>query len=900
MRWRPDRYGALRSLLGGRAVAEEVSEELEQHIAERTAANIARGMTAVAAREDALRRFGDVERFRRETERIDESIEREARRMEIVGTLRRELRQAWRGLRRSPGFAIVAVLTLALGIGASAAVYTLLHRVVLEPLPYPAAERLVRIDHPVPGIQEGQAWSLSTASFVYFREQARSLDDVAVYWPNRSNVRTGESAIMGDVVQVSANLFDLLGARAATGRLLLPSDDEPDATRVAVLSHGYWERELGGDPRVVGTTLELEGAPVEIVGIAERDFQLPEQPADVYVARRIAVAGPHYNWHHLSAIGRLAPGVALPAAQAELATLTSQLADVHPGVYNPDFIERSTFGVRLRDLREAVVGDTARVLWIVLGSVMLVLLIACANVANLFLVRSEARQNELTIRSALGATRGHLVVQAFSDAILLCILAGAVGLLLAQNGVKLVVTLAPTALPRVTDAGLAWQTVAFVLALVLLSACVFALFPLLRRIDWSLLREGARGSTASRRQLRVRGALVTAQIALAVILLSGTGLMLRSFDQLRRVDLGVEADNLLVVPISLPSARYNDGWDPSVAFWRDLSQRVAELPGVQQVGTTTTVPLLETPGCAVLVNNPSGAEGGGLGCVPNVIITPGYFEALGIPVTGRTPTWNDVQSGTGAIVISRALAHRIWPGEDAIGRGIRVPNVAPDEGRWYEIVGVTGDVHMEGAEKPPTQVVYYPVRPIEGAPLWGRQTAMWLLVRTSGTDPLQLASPVRQIVREMEPAAAISELRTMEQVVQRSMARTSFIMTLIGIAGVMALVLSIVGLYGVIAYTVGLRRGEIGVRMALGAHASTVGGMIVLESLRLSVIGVLLGLIGAAATTGALRSLLFGVDPTDGLTLTVVAGLLLVIAAAASLIPARRAARVDPVESLKA
>jgi predicted permease len=720
-----------------------------------------------------------------------------------------------------------------------------------------------------------------------------------VYWPNNANVRAGESAIMADVIQVSANLFDLLGARAAHGRLLLPSDDEPGAVRVAVLDHGYWQRELGGDPAVVGRTLEWNGAPVEIVGVADAGFHIPEQPADVYVARRISFAGPHGNWHHLEAIGRMAPGVTLDALNAELVQLTADLPEAFPDVYGGGFMKGGGFTSRAQDLRAAIVGDTARVLWIMLGSVVLVLLIACANVANLFLVRNEARQNELTIRSALGASRAHILVQAFSEALLLTAAAGLLGLWLAHNGLKLVVALAPASLPRVGEAGIGWQTVGFVGALVLLTSIVFAAFPLLRRLDWSLLREGARGSTASRRQLAARSALVTAQIALAVVLLSAAGLMLRSFDHLRRVDVGVDTDNVLAVTVYLPAYAYSDGWDPTTNFWQTLSERLEALPGVSHAGTTSDVPLDGEPGCAVLVNRPAGAEGGGLGCIPNLIVTPGYFEALGIAVTGRTPTWDDVRSGTGAIVISRALAERIWPGEDAIGRLMRVPNMQPDEGSWYEIVGVADDVRMAGAHEAPTQIVYYPVRPIEGAPLWSPQYAQNLVVRTGTTNPLQLTASVRRIVREMEPAAALSEVRSMRQVARRSMARTSFIMTLIGVAGAMALVLSVVGLYGVIAYTVGRRRSEIGIRMALGARAANVGGMVMLDSLRLGAIGVVVGLVGAAFTTNTLRSLLFGVEPTDARTLTAVALLLLAVAALASLIPAQRAARVDPVESLK-
>ena len=816
-----------------------------------------------------------------------------------VDALGRELRQALRGLARAPGFTLVAVITLALGIGASSAIYTLLSVVVLEPLPYPAAERLVQIDHPVPAVSDQTFWSLSTASYAQYLQRSRGLAALSVYWPNHSNVRIGERAMMVDVVQVSANIFGVLGGRAEVGRVLLPSDDQPDGARVGVLSHGFWQRVLGGDSTVVGRTIDWNGTALEIVGVTDAQFKIPEQPADLYVARRVNLAGPHVNWHHLRAIGRRASGVTHAALQAELADLTTALPEVYPEVYGGGFMDGGGFHVRIRDLRDAVVGDAARMLWVMLGCVVLVLVIAAANVANLFLVRNETRHNEMVIRSALGASRRQIFGHALSEALLITAGAGVVGLMLAHAGLRMILVLAPSSLPRVHEPGVNSATALFVSVIVVLTAVIIAFFPVLRRSNWSPLKESSRTGTASRRQLSARAVLVTTQIALAVVLLSGAGLMIRTFDHLRSVDSGVETNGILEVTVNLPSSRYSDGWDASTNFWRNLTTQLEASPGVQRASTTSVVPFMGPTGCAVLVNRPSGAEGAGLGCVPNLIVTPGYFETFGIPVRGRAPTWHDVDTGSGAIVVSRSLAERIWPGEDAIGRLIRVPNMPADEGNWYEIVGVADDVHMEGPEKGPTQIVYYPIRPIEGAPLWSPRTAQTVVVRVGSADPLHLVGTIRQLVRDMEPGAALSEVQTMDQVARSSVKRTSFIMTLIGTAGFMALVLSIVGLYGLVAYNVGRRRAEIGIRIALGAHAGTVSRLVMLDAVRLGAIGVIIGLLAATLTTGALRSLLFGVQPTDGLTLSVVALLLLAVTAVASIIPARRAARIDPAESLK-
>ena len=896
MSWKPDRYGALRALVRGRRVDEEVLDEFEHHLAMRIEANMRRGMSADAAREDALRRFGNVQMLRDETIEIDESVLREQKRMEILDTFRREVKQSVRSLRKSPGFTLVTVLTLALGIGATTAVFTLLKAVVLDPLPYPEPERLVKIVHPVPGYGEKSEWNLSSASYLHFKNHARVLEDLGVYDSWTANLRAKGDATMGEVMRGTPNLFPLLGARAVVGRLFQDADGVRGAPSVALLSHGYWEREYGSDPTVVGTTLSIDGDPVEIVGVLDERFMVPDRKPVVFIPRRINPAGPHWNQHSETGIGKLANGVTLEAATAELRALTPQLREEFPTVYYAGFFEQTKMTTAVKDLRSTVVGlDVARILWVVLGSVGVVLLIACANVANLFLVRTEARRNELAVRSALGAERAHLFVQALSEAMLLSMTAVLAGVWFAYGGLRLLLRLAPSSLPRLEEVQLGWPAVWFAVGLGIVAALVFALFPVVRRaIDYAPLREGGRGLTGSRRQLRVRSALVTAQIALALVLLAAAGLMLRSFQQMRNVELGFDPKNVLTLEVALPYLNYKEH-APVAQFWETFQERVRGLPGVNSVGGTIALPIAGGAPCAILMVDPMPADPQALGCPAYNIVTPGFFESARIKVRGRTPTWDDIHSGSGAVVIGAALAERLWPGEDPIGRGVRVASGTA----WYRIVGVADDIRARGATEPPPEVIYYPIQPIEGAPLWQAQNALVITVRSNTARPEQFTGGIRSILRELEPSAALGSVEPWQHYVNESMIKTTFTMILLGTAGGMALLLAIVGLYGVIAYTVNRRRNEIGIRLALGAPAAEVGGSIVMASIRMGAIGVAIGLVAAFLTTQTMASLLFEVKPTDGLTLTVVSFTLLGVAALASFIPARRATRVSPLEALR-
>jgi putative ABC transport system permease protein len=538
---------------------------------------------------------------------------------------------------------------------------------------------------------------------------------------------------------------------------------------------------------------------------------------------------------------------------------------------------------------------------VLFGAVGVVLLIACANVANLFLVRAESRRRESAVRAALGATRSQMVAHHLVESLMVALAAGALGVGCAIVLLRALVAIAPSDLPRLAEVGVHWTAIALGLALSIVAGIVFGLYPALRKIDTESLREGSRGLSASPRQRAVRNGLVVAQVALALVLLAAAGLMARSFGALRAVRPGLDPSGVLAFSIALPGTKYRT-MEESAAFHRELQSRLAALPGVREVGAATGIPLRDMgAGCAVVFREgrPYGPDEEAP-CVQVPRVTPGFFAALGIPVQGRAPEWRDVDAGTGAVVVTKALADRLWPGEDPIGKGMNSngPNVT--ESGFYRVVGVVPELRAAGLDKAPTEVVFYPVVQLPRTWLWGPVRGPTYVVRTGLDDPAALTGSVRRVLAELDPQVPLANVTTMEEVVTRSMSRVSFIMLLLGVASAIALLLSAVGIYGVISYLVGQRRGEIGVRIALGAPASQVATMIVGQSLRLALAGIAIGLLAALAGTRVLRSLLFEVSPTDPVVLAAVAALLVALAALSSFAPARRAARVDPIEALRA
>jgi predicted permease len=888
-----------------RRLRTEIDRELRFHIEERVEELVAAGLSRDAAEREVFERFGDVTSVRDECEEIDAMTHRRREFTEWRAAIARDVRHALRGLVQRPAFSAVVVGTLALGIGATTAIYTLLDAVVLRPLPYPTADRLVYIDHPVPGVEAGARWHMSVAGYYFFRNNSRALADIAAYNRTEATLVTNDGAERARAAAVSDNFLDVVGARPYLGRDFTAADTRPNAAPVAMLGFDYWRQRFNADPGIVGRTVNLGSSATQVIGIAPPGLHLPGHQVQIWRPLELDPDAPAVNSHYLNAVARLAPGVTVDAAQAEAARLTSRLPEVFPGAYSASFMTDTRFGVLVTPLRDTVIGGMSRTLWVLLGAVAIVLLIACANVANLFLVRAESRRREVAIRSALGADRAQLAGHYLAESILLTLLGGALAVALAYGAVRFLIALDPPSVPRLAELSLGWRPVAVAFAVSLGTGVALGLLPLTPlaggQTDLSTLREGGRGQTASRGQLSARSALIVAQMALAVVLLVAAGLMLRSFQRLRSVQPGLDTSGLLTFEVALPWSRYGntvpgpEGYLTAFRYYRELASRLATLPGVTNVGVTRSLPMKDGDMCALAFIETRG-RGQTAPCLGVVIASPGYFETMGIAVRGRTPTWTDVESMTGAVVVSKAFAERMWPGQDPIGKRLR-PNgfAAP----WYHVVGVTGDVLTHGLHEEPPEIAYYPMVPMPGAPLWSPPMNVTVAIRTTLGDPLSVAAAARQVVTALDPEVPVANIQTMETVITRSMARTTFAMLLLAVAGGMALVLSAVGIYGVISYTVNQRRAEIGVRMALGAQASQVGRMVVAQSLRVAVVGIAIGLAAALATTRVMQSLLFGVTPTDPLTLAAVTMLLVAIGALASYAPARRATAVDPVEVLR-
>jgi predicted permease len=897
------------------SAASELDEELRFHIEGRVRDLEAQGMSRADAEREARTRFGDYDVYRDQTRGIDEANARAAARIEWRDAILRETRHAIRVLLRTPAFTAIAFVTLAIGIGATTAIYSVLEGVVLRPLAYPEPDRVVSVLHPttVPGTGEGK-WGLASVGYFHFRQHAKSLGRVGAYGSSSYTVSDpGHDATEARVGRITASVFDIIGARPLAGRLFTEDDDKPGAPAVAVLSYEFWRRQYGEDPRVIGQQMQTLVGPVQILGVTQAGLTLPKPGpfassanlagfgVDVWVPLKLNPATRQNN-HQYAGIARLATGVSLEAAQRELADITRRFPELYPDVYSKAFMQRYNFRVAVTRMQDEVVGPTVtKSLWLLFAAVALVLAIACANVANLFVVRMEARRRESAIRVALGGGRLHMGIHFLAESLLLTVAAGLGGLLLARVGLVAILAAAPRSIPRLTGVEIGWSAVAFAMALSVVAGILFGLLPLARSaIDVRTLRESSRGLTPSRAQRVLRDALVVGQVALALVLLAGAGLMVRSFMHLRDVRSGIEPGGVMTMSVALPYRGGYDTMEKSAAFYRELGERVGAIPGVVAVGGSQAIPLRDFgTGCSVVYR-----EGRPVGpgeeppCVHTIPVLPDFFRTLRIAVRGRAPTWSDVDGRTQAVVVTQALADRLWPGEDAIGKGISA--LVGNGPNYYRIVGVVPELRAGGLDQPPTEALFMAPTPLTPAQsTWGLINEMEVVVKVARGDPLALVPRIRAILKEMNPGIPLVNPVSMNTIVERSMARTSFVMLLLAIAASMALLLSAVGIYGVISYLVTLRRQEIGVRIALGSPVSRVVSMVLRQSLSLTLLGLAIGMLGAIAAGRVMQSLLFGVSPNDPAVLVVVPSVLLVITAVASVAPARRATRVSPVEALR-
>jgi putative ABC transport system permease protein len=809
--------------------------------------------------------------------------------------MRHDLQVALRSLGRTPGFTAVAVLTLALGVGATTAVFTLVDSVLLRALPYPESERILSVQHEAQG--GTMQLPMSPGLYLLYAEHARSLSAIALHSSSVMNL-TGEGEaerVTGRAV--TASLHDVLGVTPSLGRPLIPADNEPGAEPVVLLSHGLWQSRFGGDPGAVGSTVVMDGVAREIVGVMPRGFAFPDDDARFWVPTAV---NPNANLMAFLAVGvaRMAPGITPERVHGELAGIIARMDELLPEA-GPmvGLIHEAQLAPRISTLKEAVVGDLTRTMWTLLGLVAIVLLIACANIANLLLVRAESRQRELAVRQALGAGRWALGRPFLAESLVLALAGGIMGVAIAALAVRMTLALAPENLPRMGEVGMDLRVLAFAAVVSVVAALGAGMLPLRRhgRGDLSTeLREGgARGGTVGKKRHRVRNALVVSQVVLALVLLVGSGLMLRSFVALMAVDPGFEREGVLAVQVSVPPAEVAEPRAVEELF-RQMRERLGSQPGVVSVSAASAVPL---GGQVTYIGHGLEDFPTGEGELPNMAhltnVDPGYFETLGIPVVdGRTLGDGDAADDFRGVVVSRAYAERWWPGASALGRRISVFG-----GGSWEIVGVVENARHRGLQEDPEEMIYIPT--LIGSPEGPQVTrTRELLVRVAG-EPMSFLPLVRREIQALNSQLPVSNPRTFADVARASAAATSFTMAILGAASLVALLLGLIGIYGVVSYVVSQRTREIGVRMALGASGAAVRRMVVWQGVGLAGIGVAAGLVIALWSSRLMDSLLYGVSSQDPMTYGIVCVTLLAVAALASWLPARRAAGVDPATALR-
>ena len=883
------RWDRFRSWLGPDP-RDDVEDELAFHLEMRVQELIRHGESPERARELALRRFGDYESSRTECVQIDERRSRRMARTEYATELRQDLTYALRTLRRTPGFTAVAIASLALGIGATSAIFSVVHGVLLEPLPYREADRLYEVRTLYP---DGTGYSLSPPDFMSVREGTRVFEQVEAYSGGSFTLLgVGEPReVQG--VNVSDGLFDLLGLPIALGRGFRPEENQPGQGNVTVLDHGFWQREFGGDRSVLGRSISVGGNPYTIVGVLAPGARPPAGASRAryggaqmyapleYDSTFSATTATGRRGEYLRVLGRARPGLAMEQVDTDLRRVGAELQTR----FAPT---NATLTFNASSLRELVIGDVRRPLLVLFGAVGFVLLIACANVANLLLARVSARQDELAVRAALGAGRSRLMRQLLTEAIVLGIAGGVVGLLIGYWGTQALIAAQPADIPRIEEIGVNRTVVLFTLAMAVLTGLAFGVLPALHATGGALmatLREGGRGAGVARGTHRVRSGLVVAEMALAVMLLMGAGLLIRSFIELTRVNPGFQPERAMALRVVLQGDRYANGQQIRTQVGT-LLERLRELPGVTAVAATSTLPLSGRGSLvdfAVSNAPPPPNVNAEIGMAS---ATPDFFRAIGTPLLrGRGFADSDMNESPRVVLINEAGARLWFPGEDPIGKRPTAGGVE------REIIGVVADV----LQRDPGQAAL----PQMYAPLAQRTTRSLSIVIRSAGEPLALARAVRSAVSGLDPNLPLADLVPLDDLLADSMARPRFYTSLLTLFAGVALALAAIGIFGVLSYSVAQRSREISIRMALGASASGVVRMIVGHAMTLAAVGVAVGILGAIALGRVLRSQLFGVSVVDPVTFVAVVLMLIVSAAAASYLPARRAAALDPASALR-
>ena len=877
----------------------DLNAEIDDHLRQLADTHVREGMSPGQAHRAARRDFGGVDQLK--------EAYRDQKGLPFIEGFARDIGIALRTSLRSRAFAAVVTATLAVGIAATVAMFAVLDQVVLRPLPYPSADRLVRVQSPVPGVRPDAVWNLSTAEYFYFRDHVHAFEEMGIYVSTSGTLGVvsdvpGSTAERINTGIVSSETLGLLGARPLLGRLFTPNDERYDLRftppPVVVLSYDVWLRSLSGRPDIVGRTVMFEDHRYPVVGVLGPGVELPETAfspqtkVGLWMPLGLNPNAPAVNQHTFRAIARLRLGSPLVAAQHELDLLTPNLPQLFPSAYSPAFMTDTRFSAAVVPLHDDVLGSARQMLWVLAGAIAVVFLIAATNIANLFLVRTEMRRREWSIRLALGATRWHLFRHAWAESLLLCGAAATAGIGLAYVALRGVVVWAGTSVPRLSGVHLDARSLAASGVTALALALGFAAFSVMRSDvdEQSGLRQPVR--TSSRRQHRIRSALVAAQVALALVLVTGAALMARSVQHLLQVRPGFEAAHVLTFDLMLPRARYTSE-QRVAAYHRELAAALKSDPEIDVVSAATSTPLDGHDGCDAIWVEGHTFVSGGNPCVDTTQVAPGYFDALRIAIRGRAL---DSDTERGEAVVSESLARRLWPAEDAIGKGLRTNGDGPP---YYRVVGVATDVRRNGFDKPPAETVYLPIVSRAGAPLRGAPRAMRVVIRTRLTNAASVMPNVRSMVARIDPNVPIANVQTLTDAASESMARSSFTTTLLAMAALLSMLLSSVGLYGVIAYGVASRRTELGIRLALGARPVFVRLMVLRETLLLVLAGICIGMVVALASTRLIAGFLYGVSPHDPVTLASVTAVLLGVGLVAGVVPAWRASRVDPLIALR-
>ena len=895
--------GFWRRAFGRTEIYSELSEEMRAHLEEKVEELVEGGMSRKDAEAAARREFGNLG--------LIEEDGRAAWRWELVEDLWADVKYGLRGLRKNLGFTVVALLTIAIGIGANAAVFSVVDAVMLRPLRYPNSQELVALRQAAPGAGGLTTFvdglRLSASMYFTYSEQNKSFQAMGVWSPGSANVTGVGEPEKVDTISVTDGVLEALDVAPAAGRWFSHEDQIPNGPERVMLSYGYWQRKFGGDRTVVGRNMVVDSRPKEIVGVMPRGFRVVDEDFDVLLPLsfdrgKAILAGFGYQ-----GIARLKPGVTIALANADMTRMIPIWMDTFSNgpKTNPHIYESWKITPQLRPLKEEVIGNVSDVLWVVMGTIALVMLIACANVTNLFLVRGESRQQEMAVRAALGAGSSRIVRALLVESVMLGLMGGIVGMGIAYWGVKLLLAIGPANLPRLSEISIDWRTLVFGLVISVLSGLLFGLIPALKygRSRGVALSRAVAGRTtsASRERHRARNILVVGQVAMALVLLVCAGLMIRTFDAIRNVQPGfTDARSLQLMEIAIPSSLVAEP-ERVARLQNAIQDKLATIQGVKSAAFGSDMPLqgYEAGWDELLAEGKNYPEDE----IPPMrlykFVGPGFFSTAGTRLmAGRDFTWQDVYGLRPVLVVSDGLAREYWgSAQAAIGKRAREFSAAP----WSEIIGVVEDVHEHGVQVPAPETVYWPSLAVG---LYGSKGPQVMrggtfVLRSDRAGYQGFVEEIRQAVWSVNANLPVASIQTMQNVYDKSVARTSFTLVMLGIAGAMSLALGVIGIYGVLSYTVSQRRREIGIRLALGAQQENVLGMVLGSGARMALVGVAIGLAVALALTRWMNSLLFGVSAHDPLTFAMVALLLFAVALAACWIPARRATRVDPMVALR-